>query len=465
MMGIWATLMMIVNYSSYSHLGVLQSAEKEIPYQYGKKDFVEAEEIKNVTFGVNTIMAVLISVSIAIGSLFLRSIITAPVFIGLNAIAVIILLQQFYSFYTVLLRTSKRFKVISKVTVLSAVVNTLLIILLVIRFGIYGIYLSTILNLLAAIIYVYFKTRFSFRIKVNFIELWQLLKIGFPLLIYGVIFTTLRSIDKIVIIRFLGATSLGYYSIPMMAATYLFNIPNVFSVVMFPRFQETYGANGKVDSIKNYVMTSTLIISHLMPFAIGAAYIIIPYLVQYVLPAYLSGLAALKILLAGTFFISLVHMSSQFLITINKQVRVVLIAGFAVAIGFLLNYSFVTIGYGIEGAAAGTSIAYALYLLIILGYAMSHFSSRAEILLFFWKICWPLFYSFAILLSMDFIKLPVFGLIGDGFVAITKLLLFSILCFPLLWSINRQTGILRRLASLAVYFFRKALKIIGYKNA
>lgn len=449
LMGIWSYLQVIQYYANFSELGILTAAEREIPYHYGKNDQQQASKIKNNAFAFTIISSLLIFFLLSGYALLVRHSVTRPFFYGLLTIAILSAGGQFGLLYTVLLRADKNVSVLSKAKVLFGIAWLVLIIFFVIPFSIYGVYLAVMTLLLVNILYFYRSVTHKFKFEIDYIELKRLITIGIPIILISVGIISIKNIDRIFIVNMLSLKHLGYYSIAIMASNYIFTIPSTFSIVMFPRFQESYALKNNIVDIQNFVDTPTRILAYFIAIIIGFAFLILPPVVITILPQYTEGIPALKILLLGTFFISLTHMSNQFLITLNKQLNIVPLVFLVVVVGCILDYSFIKWGFGINGVAIATGISYFLYYFSSLGYAMLHYASKKACLKFIIGNLFPICTVSVFLFAID----KVFPLQDDSLfllvrLTVIRLSLFTILCIPLLWHVNRNTHILNRIFRL-----------------
>jgi O-antigen/teichoic acid export membrane protein len=449
LMGIWSYLQVIQYYANYSEVGVLSAVERELPYYYGKEDKQKADKIKNSAFAFTTIISFIVFSALVVYAFANRRTITTPFFYGILTIAILASAGQYGLFYTVLLRADKNIPILSKAKIFFAIIWLLLILALVIPFNIYGLYVSAVILMFGNIIYFYYGAKYRYRLDLDFAELKRLSVIGLPIVILAVGVISIKNIDRIFIANMLGAKHLGYYSIAIMASNYIFTIPSTFSIVMFPRFQESYALKNDIVDIQNFVDTPTRILAYFIAIFIGFAFLILPPVVITILPQYTEGITALKLLLLGTFFISLTHMSNQFLITLNKQLNVVPLVFLVVVIGCFLDYSFIKWGFGINGVAIATGISYFLYYFTSLGYAMLHYANKKTCLKFIVGNLFPICTVLAFLLVID----NVFPLQDDSLfllvrLTVIRLSLFTILCIPLLWHVNRNTRILNRIFRL-----------------
>lgn len=445
-MGVWSYIQVIQYYSGLSQLGILSAAERELPYYFGKGDRARSDKIKNNAFAFTFIVSILIFFGLVAYAFGVKHRVSTPYFYGLLTVAVLAFGGQYGLFYTVLLRAHKNFSVLSQAKVLFALTWLVLTLSLVIPFNIYGIYLVAVVVMIVNISFCYYKTRYPLKFELDLRELKRLFVIGAPLILLSVGIISIRNIDKIFIANMLGSKELGYYSIAIMVNDYIISIPATFSIVMFPRFQESYALKDNIVDIQNFVNTPTEILSYFIAIIIGFAFFILPPMVMLILPRYIEGITALNILLFGAFFISLTHMSNQFLITLNKQIYMVPLVFFVVAIGGLLNYLFIKLGHGINGVALGTGIAYLLYYFLVLGYAMLHYADKKFILKFMAGNLFPLTLITCFLLGItQFVPLDSSSWLSLLASTLFRVILFSILCLPMLWHIDRKTGVLKRI--------------------
>ena len=449
LMGIWSYIQVIQYYSNLGQLGILSAAERELPYFYGKKDQERSDKIKNNAFAFTFTVSLLIFFGLVAYAFGVKHRVSPPYFYGLLTVAILAFGGQYGLLYTILLRAHKNFSVLSQAKVIFAITWLVLTLALVIPFNIYGIYLVAVLVMFANISFCYYKTRYPLKFNVDLKELRRLFAIGAPMLLLSVGMLSIKNIDRIFIANMLGAKDLGYYSIAIMVNDYIISIPGTFSVVMFPRFQESYGLKDSIVDIQNFVNTPTQILSYFIAIIIGYAFLILPPMVILILPQFVEGIVAMKILLLGTFFISLVYMPSQFLKTINKQADVVPLIFFVVVLGGLIDYLMIRWGFGINGVALGTGIVNFLYYFLVLGYAMLHYAAKKEILKFMLGnlLPWHLIMGFLLVINQ---LVPTNANTWFSVSASTTLglLLYTILCLPLLWYINRQTGVIKRILKL-----------------
>ncbi len=428
--GLYSVLIIVENYGIHSHLGAMSGAEKDLPYLIGKKDLSKLENAKNTAFSFVGFAASILIFLVFISTFLFKF---SELFkYGLRIICLAIFFRQIASVFIVVLRSYKEFVLIAKLTLVSSLVGLIATWCLTYFLSIKGSLISLSAGSISTIIFIFAKTHYRFKFSLNYREIRRLIKIGFPLLILGLMYLTITSIDRIMIYGFIGPTSVGYYSIAVMAFNFAFFLPTQVGIVMFPRFLQKYGETGNVKSLETYLSEPTQIMAYTMPIFIGSLFILAPGLIKLLLPAYVPGIKAMLLLLVGLFFHSLSRMSSHLLITLNKEKRIIIIQGLCIICSIIFDYSFIRAGFGIEGVALGTSLVYLIYNTVLIAYALSFFvQDFLGYLKFFAIIYSPTLYVLTILIAGRYF-LKSLPMVTEMYNIIIKLLLFSLFSLPLI---------------------------------
>lgn len=369
-MGIWQGLSIIKSYASYTNFGVTRSAAREIAYFRGKGNSEALNKTKNVCFSFTFIMIILTGIALVSFALIKKNTISPYLFWGLITMGCLIVLERTESMIVTLLRSYTKFGVESISKVVTSLLTVIFILFLVKIFKLYGLYIMNIAVFTISIILLMGLSKLRFAFYMNRKELIKLIKVGIPLVLIGFMSTNLINIDRIVVVKMLGAQMLGLYSVALMMGNLVFGISNMAGIVLYPRFQEIYG---KKDSKEDVYRVMTKIVHLLwLPLLclIVGAILLLPYLVKLLIPKYISGIAAMRIFLGGIYFLSLSIFCGHFLITINKQKQYLFICSFIVILNLILDITFIRLGWGIEGIAFATSIGYFFYFLALLSTAI-----------------------------------------------------------------------------------------------
>ncbi len=361
-MGIWATLQLILTYSSYSALGTSAGIARQVPFHLGKKEEDKAAEIKNLVFTYQTSLAFITSVGMLLFAAFFREKLDPSLFWGLIAASALLILQRINGIQISVLRAYKKFDVASRLTFWSAVVNLLLVALLAPTLQFMGFVIAMIFSFVFNILYCSHYFNFGFRILWN-PELKKILAFAFPLMAFGFAESFFKTLDKLVIVKLLGFQELGYYTVAIMFSTFLSQIPNSFGIVMIPHFEEKYGKNENAQDILPYLEKSLSGISYAMMVLVGMAWIATPFLVAALMPEYISGILAAKYLVLASFFVALTMPYSTVIVTLRKQLFLIPLIGVVLIVSGVINVGMILLGLGISGVAAGMILSFFFYFL------------------------------------------------------------------------------------------------------
>ncbi|MFC1722676.1 polysaccharide biosynthesis C-terminal domain-containing protein [Nanoarchaeota archaeon] len=454
MFGIYSLLMILAHYANYSHLGIIHAMLKLIPFYAGKKDFQRNQQIMDTAFLASFYLSLVSAGLILFASFFLLDLSTTTIS-GLRLVAVIIILQQILTFQQVRLQATKDFFTYGlSMAVYSA--GFLIFVSLMLVFGLEGVLLSSILAYVIALIFLFSRKKFYFGKKLDFGLAFTLAKSGFFLLTIALVTILFTSIDQMMIVYFLGKERLGHYSLAVLIGAFISFIPGVFSSVLMPYTIERYGRKQKKNDLRGLFLTSTEIISVVMPLVVGFIYITASYVINMFFKNYIPAILALKILLIGTFFLALMGPSSNFLISINRERKMLQFLALSVLIAIVLNYLMIRAGFLIEGVAAATFASYTVYsLCVFMTASRSYFPQYFKSLFYFVKLCSTMFYVFVLLLIMDLFSSYVHSETFLVFIRIVVFLLFSV---PIIWLLDKKTGVVKLCTEMIFSVFARFKK-------
>jgi O-antigen/teichoic acid export membrane protein len=366
--GIWITLELLPKYAQYAPLGVLNSAERDLPYLLGARRADEFERRKHtLVWLLNGIGAVLMIAGFA-GALIVRSRTSSPELVaGLVAYAPILWLQILAAFYVVLYRARKRFVVLSTRQGIANFLKAALTMAGGYAFGLYGVFgaLLAASAIQVALFHSGLDERFERFFDAALVR--PMLIDGLPMLLGAVAFETIRNADVIVIPSALGFAAAGVYSVTPIVCQGVFYFPNTLSLVMFPRFQERYGETQDAGSLQRFIEMPLRVLGDALLAGIIGLMVALPPIIMAVLPDYAGSIAPLPIMLVATYFLCLSPPAGQFLLTIHKQVPALFIALPAMALA--LAGAYVGAARGLVALAEGIAFASLVYCVTVNLYA------------------------------------------------------------------------------------------------
>ena len=454
--GIWNAVSLVLAYGAYVEFGVLSTMGRDLPFYIGQDDSLKAGAVDGAARYATICGAILASMVVLILSFLLDY--SPEIAFGMQAMAIVLVLQQIYTYHRILLRSHNNFKELSLQQVLFGIVTSGLAVLFVIWSGLKGRLIAAILAQIIILIYALYRNPWKPVPKLKWHVVWSLMRTGIPIIVSGFIITMLTSVDRLMVITFLGETQLGYLGLALMLVSAISLVPAMASQVLYPRINHKFGSSGKnISSLRSYVLIPPVILSCLLPLAIGPLYLILPFVIKTFLPAYTSGIAAAKIVVIGIFFYGILGLTDYFLVTTGKLKQYVFFGCIALVFNIFLDYIFIRMGYGIEGIAfAGILLTYFLYSCIIIGYALSHFTRQyKEWIKFFAQLWAPFIYMLLLLWAIEALVnfLATYLLSTNLLVnAGAKVVLYLLACIPLIYIVGRK---------LKLDFSIKSLKSLG----
>lgn len=388
--GIWQGAKLVLLYGGNLHLGVINGMHREIPILRGKKKIEQQIMIADVTFTFSFIIAIVSSLGILVISFFIVK--RPELKLSLQFISAILFFQYIKSFYGTHLRANNEFNTVSKIAIIDGLGN-LFSVALILFFGLLGFLGGQVLCSLVTASYSWWKSSYTINWRWDNIVLKSLIIIGFSIMLMifaNIIFTT---IDRLLILNFLSAKDLGFYSLGNLVFAPLLMIFTAGNSVMYPRFAEKYGETTNPLSLKRYITIPMENLSASIPIIIGIVYIALPFLITVFLPKYVNGIQAAQILIIGLFFYGVTGMAGNMLLTINKQVLNLKILSVSAILNLIFSYIALKLNYGIVGVALGTSLGYFIYFLTTTILAMKFArASLAEIRKLLMNVIGPIFY-------------------------------------------------------------------------
>ncbi|GEM_PF-606771 len=449
-MGIWSFLQIFLLYAKHAGLGVAAATLRDIPYHRGKGEYEKADEARDLIFSFTILTSIIAAAGVVIFAIWYRPRTETPFFIGLLVIALVIVLQRVYNLFVSLLRAYKEFIFTGYLNFISSLTSIVFAVVLTWHFQIYGFFAGIILNFLLSIVLILWRTRYRFRFYLSWEKLQPLIHFGLAMLVLDILRSTLMNIDRMMVTRFLGFQELGVYSVALMVNNFIFNFPTLLVAVFPPYFQEAYGKRDRAEDLEKILLIPTLVLSYVLAVLVGIVWIAVPWLVHKILPEYISGITALRLLVVGSFFLALTHGFSTFVITVRKHLILIPILVVLIVFGFVINIYLLTHGYGLAGAAIGTGILYIVYFLTLAFFSFSHIFSITGTFKALARVIFPFIY---LLGSLALIRYFVPG--TDLYLnqVLIRSIMFLLLAVPLVIMAERETKILS--LAIEVIFKRK----------
>lgn len=366
--GIYSSCLLVQTYLAYMQMGTLNSFNRDYPQLIGADDKKKAERYRNVVFTYLCFSGIIAAIAAAVILVLYRRQFDLDyryvMGMFLCVITTIVTLIENFGNYRARIDRGFSFVGAAMMTELLAVVAG---VILIPRMGYFSIYIYNILTWVIGIV-IFFRSSFSdIKICIDFSMLKEIILAGAPLLVSGLVWTVLNSIDKFLILGYMEAEQLGVYGIAQNTFSYMVLIPSALSQMFYANMGRKYGEKKSIKLLSETASGYSRILVIVTGLMSLAAYFGIPILVNKVMPAYRGGIYPAQILIVGLAIYASTLINNNILTILKKNV--ILLRNSVVMCVFNLIFSNLMVlinGANIESVAYGTSISYALNALLIM---------------------------------------------------------------------------------------------------
>jgi O-antigen/teichoic acid export membrane protein len=363
--GYWLTVSIIFIFIPIFQMGTLNAMNREIPYFIARKDYKKANEVREVVFAFIFTIPLLLVIILFITSVILCfTEIKSEYKTGLLFAALIAVLTYLSGYAETYYKSKQNFKTASMLLSIKSISQSIITIITVLIFGYLGLYLGMLFSLLVQIIIAREIFPRNISIVNTSVRYMQLIKIGFPILIVGLVWSIMTAIDRIIISIFLNTEDLGNYGIGILVFNALMLFPQVTSQVFYPKIVELVSLR-EFAKIKQFYWKTNIILAVVMLFIVLLGYLLLPIFVFRFMPEYINGIKAAQILLIGVYPLTLVNLAANYFNSTNNQKTYLAIQLFTILINVLLSIIFIMFDKSIISVALATSITFTIYSFIM----------------------------------------------------------------------------------------------------
>ena len=444
--GLWHGLRVIINNSDHYNLGIYEGMRREVPYYRGKGDLKRVEEMISTAYLSGVLLAsltscILIGISLLFSNRFDRATILC-----LWIVAGILMVRQIYLFLCKKLESEGRFYSRSKAELLSVWLGVPLSIGLMFILDIYGFLIGILLGYLLAGFVVQKGETIITEHRIRLGLSLDLLKIGFPIILIGLLLSALKSIDKLMILYFLDRTMLGYYGMAFVAASFIGFFPGALKSVLYPRLMEKLGEKGDKLTLKRFLVEPSLLLVFLTLLVIGFVYLLAPVGIRILLPQYIPSITPTKILALSFYPMALLEIPLFILIGINLQKKLLPILFGSLVFFFGVNFIALSLGLGIEGVSFAVGLTFLALTSVFMLLTLDQFNqSFKEKVRFLSQNYLPFLYTACVLLLLDRVTARQAG--GNSQILVVgffQFLIFLVSLIPIFLYLNRKINITDR---------------------
>lgn len=396
--GIYKTFLIIPVYVRAGHLGAVSGLSRQIPFYLGKGDDESLKASVRVAYTFS-LGSALLSCLFLIGYSFrfpqMSTRVALWVFLFFVVSGQQSKLQETY------LLGYQKFIAVSRLNLAQNIYSTIFAVIGAWSFGLMGVIVATALDGVL--------TLFLFR-KVSGIGFpglsldrtvtKELLSVGSPLLVTGLLNNLLLSIDKLVIVKFLGMAAMGYYSLAATFVLYMNDLSNLLSRVVFPKMVVRLGADEPLERITAFIHLPVAATSYSFPILVIWVHYFCVWGFRWIFPRYEPGAAVMEILtfsiLPYSHFLS--HMN--LVVAMKKQLKIVWMYPVSIAVTAAIALVSVWRDWGIQGVALGAVLGMFIFSIQLYFYSERKLLTNPAPWGRFWRSYGPTFWV-AVIVTAD----------------------------------------------------------------
>ncbi len=361
--GAWNAIQIVTEYGSLAPSGSQQGLDQMVPPRIVSGDAAGLDRVKRAAlFNIALLSGLFAMGCLLLGTFGHSRMLHWWGLAGIGAAMVCAISTNLANYQTSIMRSHGDITTASLFLTLQGAVGGILGLALLPWMKAWGLLFGWMVGCLVALIFSSVRSRtFAPLVPRPAAESIDLVQIGFPMYVYLASTIVMRNLDRLIILRYLSTDALGYYSLSVMALAFLLYVPDSVSYVLYPQLLREYGASGRrPEAIRPRVERVLQASSIMVPAMCGVAFVLAPTLVALVLPKFVPGVGALRVLCFGAAALAFSNLASNVLMTVERQMVIMPAAVFAVVVYAALDLAAVKLGYGIQGVAWATLSSYAL---------------------------------------------------------------------------------------------------------
>ncbi|MBN1459929.1 MAG: lipopolysaccharide biosynthesis protein [Armatimonadetes bacterium] len=331
-LGLYASISLVLGYAPFLQLGVLNGLNRELPFYVGRGDQKRVMELAAAAKAWALLVGGLAALGL-IAVAFCKAVNGQwELATGWSTNAVSVLLLFYVQYYLqATYRTRGDFARLAAINVVQAVLNVILV-AVVWLFDFYGLCLRLLVTGLVNAFQMRHWRPLRLRPRWNSRHLVHLFKIGAPIFGVGQLYAWWTVLNNTLVLTFMGTRGLGLYTLAQMAGPVLSLLPQAISQVTYPRMAESYGRTGRVSDLLMLARKPILFGLPTVGSMVIVGWFAIPPVTRHLIPKYAEAIPAAQWSLLQAFLYCLMPVNNVFNIIRRQDLY-----ASAIVIGMLIH--------------------------------------------------------------------------------------------------------------------------------
>ncbi len=371
LIGIWQAVRLAIDYGSFANLGVSKAAAREVAIAKGRGRPANVRCDVETAFSFTAVSTCLYATALIVagGVAWSRSTERSAVWaVALCAAAVLCIVQRFITYHITIWRAEQRFGATARLGLMEALLTLVLCVLGAWCFGLAGLLGGAILVSLIVVGLVSSLREERTGWRWDGRRILRLIAIGLPIVAAGVVTTSFRTLDRVVILALLPESEwqLGCYSVALLVSGQLYGLANTLGTALGPRYGEAFGQNPDAKHVARLAARAAELQAAVLSLPCSLAIVLAPPLLAWFLPDYVPGLVAIVWLVVGVAAMSCALPGSQILVVTGRQNVALFAACMGLAVALVTVPLAAWMGAGLGGIAAAVAAAQVGYAVVVI---------------------------------------------------------------------------------------------------
>jgi O-antigen/teichoic acid export membrane protein len=299
--GVWKSVMVLYVAAEFLKLGVVRGMTLRLPVLLGQGRKEEADRLVQTAASWALLVGLVLSAGCLAASCFAA---TTEYQLAFRIMALVIFCAQPHLFLRELASATRQFPLRAKEVLLASTVDFVLTLLLTWQFGLAGLGLGTFFCVFLPACYLWRAQGFRFQLRWRAEECRTLVGEGARFAMADGAFGLMRLVDTLVLSLLIGPHAMGEYSLAALMGDFaLFFSTMAVGQVITPHVLHHFGSNGCLAGASRVYETPLRLLTLAMPPCLGMGVLVLPLLIERLLPQYMEGVAAAQVTIWGAFFI------------------------------------------------------------------------------------------------------------------------------------------------------------------
>jgi O-antigen/teichoic acid export membrane protein len=357
----------VTGYVLFLNLGLFESLHRLYPYYIGKGQRKRALAHAEIGQAWN------VAVSAVVSSIFIILAITSFVngnwhgALGWLVQVVAVIGITYGGYLSATYRSGHDFKTVAKGSVISSIVNFLILPLFVV-WPYITLVLRSSLGSLINLIYLHIQRPLHLRWRFNWTEWYDLVKQGLPIFIASYGASSLwATLEMTIILHYLGTSALGIWTMSFILFQAIKVLPEAINAVYFPRIYEIFGRTESFTELWPLVQKPVLwgVSGMLLVAALG--WIITPYIIPILIPKYVAAIPIIHVMILVLPLINM-ELPYAFLVANGNVTQQNIVVYASMGSFLLLALLAIRLGWGLTGVVEASLLGRIIRVLFIYGY-------------------------------------------------------------------------------------------------